>query len=247
MKTNTLTAILILFTMFLSGCQSPPSPNPITFVESVKLSPKADRLNNATETILKHSKVPEVTVETAKINVVATELRADDVTVQGNLKLIKQLQDENAELKSETTKSRNRMYSVATWIGGILALIGAVCLVASIKIPFIGGIGAGFALLGIVIISSVQFLSTYDWAVIVIGLLCVLGVIGYGVYSLIKSHRNNKEKEVALVDMVKTVELMKPQVMNWESLKKTVSQIHNPATQNLVKKIKESEVNTIAR
>jgi membrane-bound ClpP family serine protease len=230
------------------GCSTNPPIHSTTFVESVKLGEKANRLNSATETISKHTQKPEVLNETAKIDAVATELRDDDKRVIALQEQVITLQNDNKSIKEEyqsaVAKSRQAMYATATWVGGILALVGLVCLVASIKIPFVGGLGAGFSLLGIVIVSIVQFLSTYDWASIAIGLVSVFCIVGWGGYSLYKNFKSNKAKELAVVDLAKTVEFMKPKLKDgWDDIKKTVSQLHAPSTQDIIAQVKKTQIN----
>ena len=239
--------------LVLTSCSTQPQPT-TTFVESVKLGEKADRLNNATETISSHTQIPAVLAETAKIDTVADELRHDDkqvialqeqvITLQNDIKNIKE------EYQSATAKSRQAMYATATWIGGILALVGLVLLVASIKVSFLASLGAGFSFLGVAIVSVVQFMSTYDFAVILVGASCVLCIVGWGGYSLYKNFKTNQAKELAIVDTAKSFELAKAELKkprelmrSWDEIKKTVSQMQNPSTQAIIQHVKKTEIN----
>jgi len=244
--------VSIMLLLVLTSCSTPPQPT--TFVESVKLGEKANRLESATGAIDEATDNPKVRVQTASINVVATELRDDDkrviklqeqvITLQNDIKKIKE------EYQSATAKSRQTMYATATWIGGILALVGLVLLVASIKVSFLASLGAGFSFLGVAIVSVVQFMSTYDFAVILVGASCVLCIVGWGGYSLYKNFKTNQAKELAIIDGTKTVELVKAElkkprelVRSWGEIKKTVSQMQSPSTQAIIQHVKKTEIN----
>jgi hypothetical protein len=246
---------LVAIALLLSSCKTTETtpPTTTTFAESVKLGKKADRLNQSADNLRDNKDKPAVVVaEAEKVDVVATELRTDDATVKAYQKQIVELQNEikkvNETYASETNKSRQKMYSIATWIGGILALVGAIGLVASIKIPFVGSLGAGFAFLGILIISSVQFMSTYDWAVIAMGAVAVLGLVGFVAYRIIKVTKKNTETKVANVELIKSGELFKSALNNptppsWDNLRKTISQMQSPSTQAIVAHVKKTQIN----
>ena len=246
------TIVLITLLLTIWGCSTNPPIPSTTFVESVKLGEKANRLNQSADSLRENKYKPAVVVaEADKVDVVATELRDDDKRVialqeqviasQNDIKNIKE------EYQSAVAKSRQAMYATGTWLGGFFALGGLICLVAAIKIPGVGELGSGFAMLGILLISGCQFMSTSDIVPIIIGLVLVLAVVGYVGYRIVINYRT----KLAVVEGAKTVELLKtelkkPVVGMWEGdhgLRKIVSQLQSPSTQRIIQHVKKTEIN----
>jgi len=232
----------LLIILCWSGCATQPTDQPV-FVELPKLGEKAERLNNATETISKHTQKPEVLNETAKIDVVATELRVDDKVVMDMQLQILSLQDEITKLKSEGQKFIQACYNWAFVIGGICSLSGLALLVISIKVPFLGAYAILVSIFGVITLAGARFLSSNDWAMAVLGGACVLGLGVYGIYLFIASRR----EKIALIDAVKTSELQKKYIPNWkDDVENLIGQVQAPSSYNIIKAIRKKEVNNLA-
>jgi uncharacterized membrane protein len=149
-------------------------------------------------------------------------------------------------LKSESNKAFHNMLSYGMYLGGVLIFIGIIGVIVGTKFPLAGGFGMASLAAGISTVVIAYVLMTQMMWFVPIGVLIVLAILGYAIYSAVKHSKAQYNKEEALTDLTKTVEFVKHKIGNesWNEIKDVVGKMQKPSTQAIVAQKKATEINT---
>jgi hypothetical protein len=253
-----LPILLILSLLVLPACNTHNvQQEPTTIVLSdINLPEKQKTITTSTRKIdTLTPNIPEVKVETAKINNVANTLLDDDKAIQEYKKeivrlnnLVKTRDEEINQLKAEAQKAFNNMLSIGMYIGGALSLVGILLTLLGGKLPIFGGYGVAVLGAGLCTTIFCYTLTTQAKWLAPIGGLILIPTAIWTVWKSIRQLKEDDQYEDAITDLVKTVELLKPELKDgWKSIEDKIQMIQRPFTQQLVKLKKQQEVFTKTR
>jgi len=259
MKTNKIPTLLAIcyISFFLFACSSSKKQddmlNPPIENAGLGIEGKGTAITKDANYIESKSTQSDVKEKAKDIKEVAATLKADDQRVKElqleNANLKSEFERESKKIKLEMEREKQDMYMFWTKVGAFVSFIGAVLLVLSIRFAFLCEVGFGGALLGILTVGASQFMSTNDTIVIIICGVCVVAVTIFGVWKMVNKHKSVMQKEVAITETAKAFELMKKKVEElqpgaWSNdMADTVYKLYSPSTQDIINHVKHTQIN----
>ncbi len=145
-------------------------------------------------------------------------------------KEIIKLRQENEALLSSATKTHQRIWMVASGVGGVILIIGIAMVVMGMR-----KLGASIIITGFLITSLSYFMAKYAFIVAIVG-----GVIFVGIFLFVS--RRYFLNQLALKDTITTTNLLKQDCPNWDIRRNEISQLQDPKSIKIIDEIRKNIV-----
>ena len=240
--------LLCFISIFLFGCSSfsdkEQKPDQIqeVSVPKINVSDESNNILDSTEKIQSEKPNEVVMKESYKIENSAQNISKEQKKIdklKDNVSyLLSQIQIRDQKinkLKSKSRESWREFLEYGLYIGGALSLLGVFSMIFGSQIPMLRGIGFSLLASGLITVIIVYVFLSSSQFILPIGIVLILGIIGYGIYQLVCDKDNEKGKAQIQKELVATIDYLKENDWN----KNIISKLQSPECQKRVSELRK--------
>lgn len=140
------------------------------------------------------------------------------------------LREENERLLSSATKTHQRIWMIASGVGGVIFFIGIAMVVMGMR-----KLGGTAVVMGLIMTSVGYFMAKYAFIVAIVG-----GVIFVGIFIFVA--RRYFLNRLALKDAVIATNLLKRNCSDWDDRKKDIGELQDPKSIKIIDEMRKNIV-----